>query len=333
MTDQTSGLLFALALDGEGSARHVEPQATDLWSDNKAAVWLHMDINQPDTTQWLRESSGLTVATVEALLADETRPRCFQGKRGLVAVLRGINLNPGKTTSDMLDLRMWSDGARLLTLRTDRVQTVRDLEDELIGKDTGPLSISELFTRIISRLNERIEPSIEAIDAQITELADAADNDGGMRSTDQLIRHREALHNLRTNVTILRRYLAPQRSVLSELQHAPPTWADRLWPVRLRESTDLVMRMVEELDMAREHIIAAREDVAARRAEAMNQTMYVLAIISAIFLPISFLTGLFGVNIGGMPGVNSPLAFSLFCFALLFFAVIQVLLFRRYRWL
>ena len=52
------------------------------------------------------------------------------------------------------------------------------------------------------------------------------------------------------------------------------------------------------------------------RGERMNQRLFVLAILSAIFLPLSFVTGLFGVNVGGMPGVDSGLAFAILCAAM-----------------
>lgn len=54
--------------------------------------------------------------------------------------------------------------------------------------------------------------------------------------------------------------------------------------------------------------------------------------ITAIFLPLGFLTGLFGINIGGMPGVDNNMAFALFSFGLFIIVFIQVLLFKLFKW-
>jgi zinc transporter len=54
---------------------------------------------------------------------------------------------------------------------------------------------------------------------------------------------------------------------------------------------------------------------------------------AGIFLPVSFLTGLFGVNVGGMPGLNSPWAFAILCGAMVLLALVLVAIIRRMKWL
>ena len=61
--------------------------------------------------------------------------------------------------------------------------------------------------------------------------------------------------------------------------------------------------------------------------------MYILSIISVIFLPISFLTGLLGINIAGIPGAENPMAFGLFCGILLIIVSIQLIILKKLRWL
>jgi zinc transporter len=59
----------------------------------------------------------------------------------------------------------------------------------------------------------------------------------------------------------------------------------------------------------------------------------VLAIISAIFLPLAFLTGLLGINIGGMPGVENDYAFWIFCITMIGCLFVELLIFRKLKWL
>ena len=69
------------------------------------------------------------------------------------------------------------------------------------------------------------------------------------------------------------------------------------------------------------------------RSDMMNQRLFVLSILSAVFLPISFVTGLFGVNVGGMPGVDSPLAFALLVAGLIVATTAMLAIFRWRRWI
>ena len=67
--------------------------------------------------------------------------------------------------------------------------------------------------------------------------------------------------------------------------------------------------------------------------EAINDRMYLLAIISALFLPLGFLTGLFGINVGGLPGVENERAFWWFCAGMSVIALGVVIWMRKRRWL
>lgn len=61
--------------------------------------------------------------------------------------------------------------------------------------------------------------------------------------------------------------------------------------------------------------------------------MYVLSIVAGIFLPLGLLTGLLGINVGGIPGTESPWAFTIFCIMLGLIAGWQIWLFKRKRWM
>ena len=65
----------------------------------------------------------------------------------------------------------------------------------------------------------------------------------------------------------------------------------------------------------------------------MNKTMYMLSIVAAVFLPLSFLTGLLGINVGGMPGVGSGSAFWVTVVLLGLLMGVQFLVFRKLKWL
>ena len=71
------------------------------------------------------------------------------------------------------------------------------------------------------------------------------------------------------------------------------------------------MRYVEDLDAARERAAVTQEELASRLSDRMNRTLYLLTIMAIVLLPPSLLTGLLGINVGGMPGVENPWAFAI----------------------
>jgi len=103
--------------------------------------------------------------------------------------------------------------------------------------------------------------------------------------------------------------------------------------VELREVADRVTRMTEDIDAVRERAMVLQDQLTDQRAEEMNRNMMVLSVVAAIFLPLGFLTGLFGINVGGMPGVESPVAFWFVVAACGVIGIVLLALFRMKKWL
>jgi zinc transporter len=120
--------------------------------------------------------------------------------------------------------------------------------------------------------------------------------------------------------------------VLTRLATEQLPWLSDRQRARLREVADRITRYVEDLDAARERAAVTQEELASRLSEQMNQIMYVLSIVAALFLPLGFLTGLLGINVGGIPGTESKIAFALVCLLMLVIAGAELWMFRRRKW-
>lgn len=82
----------------------------------------------------------------------------------------------------------------------------------------------------------------------------------------------------------------------------------------------------------RERAAVTQEELQSRLAEQQNIRMYVLSIVAAVFLPLGFLTGLLGINFGGIPGADNPAAFGIFAGLLLVIVVVEISFFRSRKW-
>ena len=319
------GLIFGYCLDGRGGGRTVGWDDVAAWTPGDGALWLHLDYAEAEAKRWLEEKSGIDAVVCETLTAEGTRPRCMKMQDGLLVILRGINLNPGAEPDDMVSLRIWVDEHRVLTFRHRRVQAIQDLRKALESGD-GPGSPAVLLEELASRLIERAGALISDLDDRV----DAREDEVLTQESHKL---RPQLADIRRAAISLRRHLSPQREVLARLQVEKVSWLDDLQRARLRETADMTMRHVEDLDSIRERAAVTQEELNSRLAEQMNKTMYVLSIVAGIFLPLGLLTGLLGINVGGMPGTDNAAAFGLVCIVLVALAIVEVYVLRRMKWM
>lgn len=297
----TPGVIFALHMDGHG--RGVEfghsgriEDIKEAWNnaDPQRPVWLHIDRNHPQARQWLTEDSGLSAAEVEALLQVEPRPRLVQRKDSVLMILRGINLNTDATEDPVLALRLLAMPHRLVTVRVWRVMSVRDVRASLLEGD-GPTSIAEAITEVIVGIAERIADQIDTLETAADEVETSLDD----RDKPSAVRARIA--DLRREAIRLRRYLSPQAEAVASLARNAPPWIDEPCRQRLAEVSERLRRDLDTLDQARDHLSIAHDELTNTLSERMNRTTYLLTIVAALFLPLGFVTGLLGINVGGIP--------------------------------
>lgn len=319
------GLIAARLLDGEGGGTALDWAGVRSWEPGQGVMWAHLDRAAVEGRAWLEREADLDPLIAEALLAEETRPRVLSVKAGLLVILRGVNLNPGADPEDMVSLRLWTDGHRVITTRARRVMAALDLRDAL-DNGAGPAGCGAFLVQLAQRLVERLRPVIDALDDGIDDLEERMLADGGREL-------RLRLHDMRAEAIGLRRYLAPQREALAALQLEDRPWLTGNDKARLREIADRVTRYVEDLDAIRERAAVIQDELMSVLSERMNATMYLLSVVAAIMLPLGFVTGLLGVNVGGIPGSESKWGFAALCLILAVLVAFQVWLFRRKRWL
>jgi zinc transporter len=294
------------------------------WSDDSGFIWIHIDLTQPYARQWVSEESGVTEVVAEALLAEETRPRSSTMKDGLLVMLRGVNMNSGADPEDMVAIRIWVDGQRIITSRKRKLRSIDDVQQSIAEKE-GPKTPGELLVMLSDRMVARMSRVIDDIDEEVDRLENEV-----VESENPHLRHE--LAKLRTQVIGLRRYLSPQREVMIRLSQENVKWLSETDRIRLREVSDRIIRYVEDLDAARERAAVTQEELANRLAEQMNKRMYMLSMVAAVFLPLGFLTGLLGINVGGIPGANNPLGFEWVIGVLVVLVGFQVWIFKRKNW-
>ncbi|WP_029918383.1 zinc transporter ZntB [Pelobacter seleniigenes] len=319
-----SALVSAYLLLGNGYGKALDATAAQAWAAEQGALWLHLDYTAVESHSWLRQQSGIDPLVLEAFLAEDTRPRCFSHPAGLLVILRGVNLNPGAEPDDMVSIRLWIEANRVISIRHRKLMAIEDIRSRL-EQGNGPENCGDFLVQLSNGLAWRMADVLETMEDAVDELEDEVLE----RGTYEL---RGKLSAIRRQIIRLRRYLAPQREVMNRLQTEKNVILDEFDKAKLRETADQITRYVEDLDSAKDRAAVCQEELESRMGAQMNKTLYILSIITAVFLPLGLLTGLLGINVGGIPGSDNPLAFLLVCLLLLVIVVIQLLIFRRIRW-
>lgn len=306
------GLICAFHVSQKGTVRPLGWK--DLASDRRRTgwTWVHLDRAQPAAREWLKTGAGLKDHIAETLLFSENRPHCEFTTDGTMLILRGVNLNPDSKPEDMVAVRVWIEPHRVITTRNRRILAIKDIRDGVVRGDVPP-TVGDFICELSSQLVRRMGPVISDLDDTMDRLEDASRQALAGEARNKLAR-------LRRRVILMRRFLAPQRDGLSKLAVSRAPFLDDYQRELLREVIDHVSRLVEELDALRERAAVIQDQVSTRLAEQTNAAMFRLSIIATIFLPLSLLTGLLGVNVAGMPGQEQPWAFWAVCAILLVMA-------------
>lgn len=318
-------ILLAMGFDGKGGGTVSSDKAISQQLEADALAWIHLNADHPDTRGWLqREIDYLDPFVVEALLAEETRPRMTQIGDGVLLILRGVNLNENASPEDMVSIRLWVDAHRIISVRKRKLKAVWDIEEKL-REGTGPKNAGEFICQLVARLFARMEPVLTTLD----ESTDGIEEDLLDNPDSHL---REAIVDVRKKAIIFRRYMAPQRDAVSQLRMSDLSWLSEKDHRHLQESLNHITRYVEDLDAIRERAQIVKDELANILADRLNKNMYVLSVIAAIFLPLGFLTGLLGINVGGIPGAEDGHAFWIFCGILMTIVATQIAIFKRLKW-
>lgn len=284
--------------------------------------WLHFDLADPALGTWLRGEVPLSVAT--ALQMPETRPRFDELTGGALINLRGVNLNDGAEPEDMVALRGWITKDRVITLRRRRIMAVDDIRQQA---DAGhaPATPDAFLSAVAEGLTLRIETVSLDLEDQVDDLEEAIFSGHTIEAHDVLA--------LRQTLIKLKRFIGPQKDALFDFAAAKGGVVDAATAPHLLETANRAARTVEALEAARDRMGVLQDHLDTKAAAALGRNGYVLSIVASIFLPLGFLTGLFGVNIAGMPGIETPWAFAALCGVSVVLGLILYLVFRALKWL
>lgn len=289
----------ALFLAGDGPLRRVSAEEAAAYQ-GPGFVWLHVDRLEDADLPTLTGQGDIPDVAANALVATETRPRCDRIEDGALVNLRGLSDGPRDNGDRLVSIRLWVRKGRVNSVTRWPLAATRRVIGELeTGKITDPGDLVAAFARAIST----------ELDPEVADLGDRLDDCESALEDRQVYQMRSTIAEVRAAAIGYRRFVAPDRDALLTLAALDFDWLaddDRL---HIREAADRFARMTEELEAVRERAALLHEQLTDMRTEQVDQRSLYISIVAFIFLPLTFITGLLGMNVEGIPYAERPWAF------------------------
>ncbi len=288
--------------------------------------WVHFSADHPTLSLWLKEKAGVDKLLADAMLSRKVRPRLVAHKASLLLILRVADTLEASEYEELRSLRIYVEPNRIITTSIYPLPVVKELMRAWKEKDGKASNATDLFMELVRQSVSGLETILEDLEEQTDvfeqQVLDVGDDPG---EGDLASLALDALH--------LRRYLAPQRDVLLKLHGCEITWLVSSKKKKIGEVYERVCRQLDEVEVLRDRAKIIRDQMGSHVAEQVNQRLYVFSVVAVVFVPLGFLTGLLGVNLGGIPGAESPIGFSIFCTFLVAITSILIFTFKRLKWL
>jgi len=304
-----------------GKAERIEVKQA-LQSDADL-IWVHLTTNNEHAQAWLVDEAEAPDYIVEALTATETRPRCDALGDGAFLNLRGRSSEETPSSEPLASVRIWATRGRVISVTRRALVAVDDVVQTIEGgqiRDPGDL-IAEFATAITRNL-----------DPEVADLGDTLDDCEADLDADKVFELRRHVTKVRVAAIGYRRFLAPQRAAIEKLAALPCDWLQADDRLHLNAAADRAARMAEELESIRERAALMHEALTDLRAEQIDSRALIISIAAMIFLPLTFITGLYGMNVKGLPYAEEPWAFDAIMAGCTVISIGIIIYFLRKHW-
>lgn len=290
----SGGLICGFALrDGEPAQPIALADLTATFADTATPTWLHFNLADTRAVNRIASQGELPAAARQLFAEVDNHIRCERVDDGLLLVIGDLHHEFDGDPERFGVLRLYIDGHRIITGRHHPLKSLDHLRRQLLDG----LVIATPLALMLQLLDD-IAETIAAVVAQLNVLVDDAEDEilaGHMHE------QRQELGRVRRLLARLRRHVNAGRMALSGAVSVSPPWCDERGAAELRSAVLRLEAIVQDVELVQERARLLQEEIAGRMGEATNRNLFVLSIVTVVLLPINLITGIFGMNVGGLP--------------------------------
>lgn len=296
--------------------------------DSRSVSWVHVDgVHQVDVIEQLGNQLGLHPLVMEDILNTDQRPKIEVYDDYLFIVLKLLTYDAASREVRAEQVSLVLGEHFVLSLQESSHPILDTVRERLkAGRRIRFLGPDYLAYAIIDAIVDNYFTVIESFADQIESLEDIL---LGTPSPSSL----EQVHHMRREMLLLRKAIWPLREVLSSLSRNDLSLVTEGTRLFLRDVYDHIVHALDTVETLRDLLVGMLDLYLSSVSNRMNEVMKVLTIIATLFMPLTFIAGVYGMNFEYMPELSWPWAYP--AVMLLMFAVLVMLVvfFRRKRWL
>jgi len=316
----------------EGALREAtagSPEECLAFLETPSVTWMNVvGLHDVKLIEGLGRAFDLHPLLLEDVLNTEQRPKLDDFESSVFLILRTLHYD--EATSEI------SSEQISLVLGPDYLMTFQEIEEDPFEPIRERLRASKgrirklgpdyLAYALIDAIVDHYFVVLEKIGDGIEELGEAAVNDPSP----------ETLHTIQTlkrELSYMRRSIWPLREVVSAFQRDGSALVQESTGVYLRDVYDHTIQVVETIEAFRDMVSGMFDTYLSSVSNRMNEVMKVLTIIATIFIPVTFIAGIYGMNFRNMPELEWPWAYYGTLGLMAVVCVVMILYFRKKRWL
>jgi magnesium transporter len=269
-------------------------------SADGAVVWA--DVAEPTDADGiiLREQFGLHELPVEAALERETHPKVESYGRYLYLVLHGINFQAAEHTFETHETDFFLAPNFLITIHDGQRRSIAQVA-ELCSRSTHVLSEGPvaLLHRLVDTMVDHYRPEVDELEDRLDQIEKRVIEEPTESLTGDIL-------NVKHDVTSLRRVVVPQRDVVGRLARREFDVIGQEMAYRFRDVYDQFARMADDAIVFQDRVTGIFDAHLASVSNRLADVSKVLAVIAALFGPLTVITGLFGMNVPLPSLLGSP---------------------------
>lgn len=294
---------------------------------------LWQNIIQPTekTTQYLSKKYKFHHLDLEDCLSKIQRPKIDDYEKYLFIVLHFPYYD--KTTDsimqDEIDVFIGSNyiitlspGNKVLEKIFDKVKRSKKLKEQFMGKTSG-----YLLYKIIDEMFAACFPLLDNITAEIDDL------ESGVFELEKPRDMLKEILSTKKDIINYRRIIIPQRTLIAQLEHKNKKFLPENLDVYFDDVVDKIEKLFNNLESLWDIIASLHETNESILSHNTNNIIKILTIFSVIMLPLTFVTGLYGMNVSGLPVAEHPMAFFVIGGILVLIVLVMLVFFRFKKWI
>ncbi|TWU43796.1 Zinc transport protein ZntB [Novipirellula aureliae] len=287
-------------------------------------IWVDLDGRTTDSVEWLKNGSGLPEQVIMRLLDESTLNHHEKFDDGLLLRFQTQVVSPAIGKSDSTSVGLWFERDRVISICSAPIPEIETLKTN-VSKHQSSWAPLEILTCLINSNVSKLESLIVMVSERTDDLEEQILESIDDANSAQLDLVRRKTIRIRRQLLTLRNLLV---FILSD--HSLPISEDDR--PAIESVTDRVRNYLEILEGCHERAHLLRDQIESQMNARLNQITYNLTIVATVFLPLSFLTGLLGMNVSGIPEQHDPQGFVVVCTSMVLIAISSWIYLRWRKW-